>query len=507
MGREANIRSIRALEKQIKEGDGDIIQLKRARNSLLNISTRVPPEILGKIFIWKLSRSECRSMKGFDGLQKGSYNFILVCHHWFEVASHTPELWSFWGNTLQDWKKRHTRSGVAPLDLVLLGRQSFVSFDGPLQDAVRSRVMQGTIRQVHLDSVDNATVARIISLLTPDNEGSQNENIESIILRHNNFFSVDCSTFFTRSRLSKLRFLYLEGDSRIITASQLFPILASNPNLRELRLSYKTLPNDTEESALQVSLPNLKRLYLEGKFRHLFGLLHRLVLPGALDDMYLSTRDSTLEDITQTLVPYMRDYFRRDARFRDRLDVSYISALCSGSIVVSGLGPQTTEPTRTELRVILPHPLPPDVQEQLFVDLVALTPREHVVSFSADYELNPLEELFSAMPGLETLSLGNVELSEGFLQPNPDGPRANTKLLPSLRSLHLFLSEYVDLGDGDWGHLATYLAHQTSEGQLISLEVSNAPHIPPEVEDKIRGLVEEFTCYHILEAGGGWSPS
>ena len=44
--------SVRDLEKQIEEGTGDLIQLKRTRNSLLNISTRVPPEILGAIFSW-----------------------------------------------------------------------------------------------------------------------------------------------------------------------------------------------------------------------------------------------------------------------------------------------------------------------------------------------------------------------------------------------------------------------------------------------------------------------
>ena len=154
MGREADVHLIGALEKQIEEGSGDIIKLKRTRNSVLNISTRVPPEILGYIFAWSLARNA-----GFDRLRKGSYNFLLVCHHWFEIASRTPELWVFWGNTLGDWKKRYHRSGAAPLDLVLdedrLDRDEWdinVIFDGPLQDAVRDHVMQDTIRQVHLRS-------------------------------------------------------------------------------------------------------------------------------------------------------------------------------------------------------------------------------------------------------------------------------------------------------------------------------------------------------------------
>ena len=112
MGPEINIDSIRALERQIEEGTGDIIRLKRTRNSLLNISTRIPPEIIGHIFCWNAIPKEV-----FGGLRKGSYNFLLVCHHWFEVACSTPELWNFLGNTLEQWSQRYQGSGSAPSTL------------------------------------------------------------------------------------------------------------------------------------------------------------------------------------------------------------------------------------------------------------------------------------------------------------------------------------------------------------------------------------------------------
>lgn len=163
MGPEINIDSILALERQIEEGTGDVIRLKRTRNSLLNISIRVPPEILGYIFLRNVT-----PVDRFGGLQRGSYNFLLVCHHWFEVASCTPALWSFWGNTLRQWSRRYQHSGTAPLDLVLspysnMYGEKDIPFDGPLRDALRDRAARDSIRFLHLSSRNTSLLHSIIS--------------------------------------------------------------------------------------------------------------------------------------------------------------------------------------------------------------------------------------------------------------------------------------------------------------------------------------------------------
>ena len=528
MGREANNHSIRALEKQIEEGKGDIIQLKRTRNSLLNISTLVPPEILGDVFAWSLVREAGSSLgfeSDFDGLQRGSYSFLLVCHHWFEVASRTPELWSFWGNTLQNWKNQHHRSGDAPLDLVLDGSRCDpdVSFNESLRGAVRGHVMQDAIRQVHLTSDKGATLTPIISSLTPD-DGARNENIESIVWRNRGHPSVDVSDFFAQSRLLKLRQLKLHGDFRIswdrlasqtmrlttlllkitdfpstspITTSQLFSILASNPNLQKLSLSDLALPIDTDGSTPPVPLRDLEALFLTGNFRHVFGLLRQLILPDMLDHLYLTGLDSAVEDLLQILGPYMRDRFRRDPRFQDKLEITFFSTPDCISVSVDAMWPHATvmerDPPFAVFVMEFNHVPPPDVLEQLFIGLTIFLPHEYAVSFSADLHVKPPEELFSMMPNVETLDLSGLELSKGFLQPNPDGPRANTKLLPSLRSLCL---HDITLDGDDWSHLTTYLAHQTSDGRAILLEIGGCcPHMCPDVVEEVEALVEDFDCY------------
>ena len=534
MGRETNIHSIQALERRIEEGNGNIIAHKRARNSLLNISICTPAEVLGCIFVWSLvqkARSPAYS-RDFGGLQKGTYNFLLVCHRWFEVASRTPELWGFWGNTLQDWKKRHHRFSATPLDLVLYGdisdpRAPFdphTPFDKSLHDAVRTRVARNTIRRVHLISGHGGTLTSIISSLTPNDEGGQNDNIKSIILGAWGITSVDVSNFFARSRLSGLRFLELCGKIQIsswdhlafqttllttlslkintpppaptITGSQLSSILTKNPNLQELTLSGVALPNVNDGSMPKIPLRNLKMLTLAGDFRHLFELLRQLVLPETLDRMNLSGSNSTAEDISQTLAPYIRDYFRRDARFQDKLEVFTSSSPDSISISAEIVCVDPIEGEQVSphigFDVFLTNRPPPDVLKQLFTELMALLPQERVVLFNAGPDLELLEEPFIAMPNIEIMTITNVELSKGFLQPNPDGPHANTKLLPSLEVLCL---QAVMLNDDRWSNLVAFLTHQSLDGQPISLEmVGEFPHMSPEEMDEIEDLVEDFAC-------------
>jgi len=184
MDKERIIDSILALEKQINESEGHektIIQLKRAGNSLLNVSTLLIPEVLGSIFCWNAIPDG-----KFGGMPKGSYNFLLVCHRWFEVESCTPELWSFWGNTILDLTHRHVRCRTVPLDLVLDGDGGGHKLGDQLRDPLRDLAVHDAMRKVHLseDFGGQATLDSVISSIVVEGEEAWLNSVESFIVRN-----------------------------------------------------------------------------------------------------------------------------------------------------------------------------------------------------------------------------------------------------------------------------------------------------------------------------------
>ena len=48
-------------------------------------------------------------------IAEGHYDFLLVCYHRFEVASHTPKLLGC-KSTLKEWSRWYERSGTAPVE-------------------------------------------------------------------------------------------------------------------------------------------------------------------------------------------------------------------------------------------------------------------------------------------------------------------------------------------------------------------------------------------------------
>ena len=512
MNRELNIEPILALDKQIA-------QLQRTRNSLLNVA-RIPPEILGRIFRFAIIVKT--GDPDFAGIQHASYKFLLVCHHWHEVALRTPELWCSWGDSLKDWKWWHSRSGTSVLDLALnaFGYPHGI-LNGTLQAALRDRATRDAIRKVHLKCWEGMLLDPILSSLTPENNIIRPSSIKSIKLAGH----ANPSNFFARHFFPKLQDLSLSGcpdfalgplkscttalvnlslSNSIPTCistpstSQIISILAANPNLRTLKLKLEVLDNDSKRgSGVPVPLHHLEEFSLEGRAADILPILDRLELRGAVNQAHLDLSDCTLEETRKLVGPYLRDHLQRDPRFGDGLGISlrstpnYIS-ICVAVVGIGYHGPEQLpqrDPPRARFRLFLNQHAPPEEMTKMFIDTFAPPPRGRVTYFET--RALDIEEILAVMPNIEFLHLTGVNVSDGFLQLKPDGPNTNKiRLLPSLRRLYL---EDMTAVNGDWGHLIRYLASKTFDSQTVSLSVfGEEVHICSEAVRQLEELVEEF---------------
>ena len=503
------------MDEQIKDHERIIIKLKRARNALLGIST-LPPEVLGDIFRRNVSLEEL-----FGGLEEGSRNFLLVCHHWFEVALRTPEVWSFWGNTPKHWARWYRRSQTAPLDLVLGGVDyDDGSFDATLRDALRDRAARDTIRRVHLWSGDAEFLSSIISPLAAACDGVRSNSVESFILSNDGDTPVDVSDFFAHYTFPKLQRLLLDDckvaswdfltsrtavlttlilnfshPSPTPTTSQLLSILASNPTLRIVTLSSFAVPDDGGgESSFRVPLHHLKGLELAGTPRNVIKLLHRLDHPRNMDDLNITLSDCPIAGISQIIGPYLRDYLRRRGRSQGGLGL--LVSLSGRRVTLNvgdadGIDLSTPAWKQMATFVGITMELDQTPKELLYkgvLDLIAHVPQDEIVYFRTWSDPLAMDDLFTRLPNLKALHTVNTPLLAVFPESNLDG---DEKIFPSLR--HVFLEQLV-VSDGDWTPLMGFLARLrvSSGNQLDSLTVVDSPHMCPEVMRRIRGMVQEF---------------
>jgi hypothetical protein len=216
-----------------------------------------------------------------------------------------------------------------------------------------------------------------------------------------------------------------------------------------------------------------------------------------MDHGEISLDNCTPQEVLEVIGPYIRDYLRRDARFIDRLGmyVSCTSRSITFRTSVVGVGyngpnrPSEHDPPYGRFRVEVSQPSTYDAVEKLCFKVLAILPQESIAGFET--RLPVTEEIVVAMPNLETLYLHYPEISDGFLLPDPNGPNVGKKLLPSLRRLYL---EDVEVEDDNWDPLVTYLAHQTSGGQAISLKIFGYwVHICSKVIKRIECLVDELS--------------
>lgn len=491
-----------------------MIELKRRQNSLLNVS-RLPPEILGRIF------QEVFTPNGFD---KRPVNFLLVCHYWYEVALHTPEIWSFWGNTLEEWTRRHLQYPETPLDLVLDEGKSDeepLDLDASVENALRKRASRDTIRLVHLRTDDSDLLESILYALTGDKEEIRYSSVESFILQDEGDAVVDASDFFAHGRFPQLRHLdltncaisswdHLVSQTRFLTTlvlhltfpsptpttPQLLSLLTSNPVLQRLALTSSSVPNDRDKGPSQVPLPYLKELELAGKCKDVSMLLNRLDHPGVMDYLGLTLSHRAAGDISEIAGGYLREYLRRRGTSQDGLGLYF----ASGDVITFHIGNAGVLPRSTPLSQEMVsfvtididnvHMPPDESPEETILTLMESTPLEEVTYLrTRGRPPAAMGKVYDLLPNLRMLHSEGIRLSSVFPEPTRSGEDRYPS--PSLR--HVFLSRIMT--GGDWTPLTTFLGwsfRTSSEKRLDSLEIVSTTRMSPEVQEDIKISVHEF---------------
>jgi len=513
---ETNLNSIRALEKRIEEHERAIIQLKRTRNSLLNVSTLLPPEILGTIFRWNATPDG-----GFAGVSRGAYNFLLVCHHWFEVASRTPELWSFWGSSVHDWSHRHRRCGNGPLDLVLEGFAGR-GLDDELRNALQDRSTRDTIRRIHLRTTSGELINAIITSLSRVTKGEEIRSIgvERFVVQNTGRPVVDVSTFFSQHRLPKLQCLRLSGckisswgllkpQTTVLTTleltdidlspaptlSQMLSILSSSPQLQRLVLSYGLIPDivDGDRPPSHAPLRHLKQFRFNGGSRYAFRLLSRLELPDKMDNLNMYLFECSPLDLSQTAGPYFGDFVRRRGIPGGGLGLSVDLGYRAFSIAAGDVckGNDTAEVDWfADVSGAMRVGMKDSEAEGLCLSFIARIPREQGIDLQTSPPTIFSEDLCVETCDVTYLRLIGANLSTWFIEPDARGPHTFKELLRSPDHIEMI---QPTLGRAGWGPLTDFLIHRAAVGNRISsLKLVDYPRMPPEVVESIKRAVTIF---------------
>ena len=488
LGGEINIKSILALEEQIREYETAIVKLKRARNSLLNVS-KLPPEVLGDIFRWNVTLKD-----DFGGLGKESHDFLLVCHHWFEVASSTPEIWSFWGNTPNDWARWSHRSGTAPLDLVLDANSVDGPFGSTQLDILRDRADRNAIRRIHLKATDSELLSSVVKSLTTGSGVLRPSSVESLVLRNESNELLEISDFFAYNRFPKLQRLELFNcrhsswdliTSQIVTLvtleldlysieptptiPQVLSVLTSNPTLRKVSLFGHVNPDGGGGNPFpRAELCHLKELELGGDPQDVFGVLSRLDYPRQMENLDVTVYECATEDISQIVGPQVRDYLQHCGRSQSRLGLSLSSGYDIELRVgdVDGIDFSVPAPGRvnTFMNVTINSNQAPSEGrlEKATLDLIAHVPLEEVVYFRVRGRLVAVADIFAQLLNLRGLHFERAPPPIVFPMANPGG---EGEIFPSLQ--YIFLDRVVVSGSDGWEPLITFLLWRAGSGRRL----------------------------------------
>lgn len=534
---EANAHTIQSLEAQIQHHGKETIRLKRLRNSLLNVSVCLAPEILGYIFWWRVISGVSASGK----ISGNTFNFLLVCRYWFDVAVSTPSLWAFWGTSLRECVVFHRYSGAVPLYLNLLD----VNSDREIRDArgvLEDLSVQRRILHLHIHAPSGALAKILFFMSTPHPE--VDSQIESLILMVEGPWSnehpeglPDITNFLNANSFPELRLVRLRGcslrwESLILRTSglthlfihaaerskrptvlELASLFARNSALEEIDLSLEVvlIPDGSWPSvSISILLPHLRRLVVHGNATGYAQLLNLLRFSNKLKhvkaDLLL---DGIVVDVAAALTPFLPNLFL--ASPPSNLAIHIVYALVGLSINVSRSGERGDAEDFLMLRIssldmgfweVAPT-LPEEVARRLpTANVTSLSIRRYSPMFRQDFRR--LFQMVSAVQEFRATDSAIGDVVQVLASPPSTGDGGDATPLPYLHTIRL-----KDINFASTSHvglpisLGQLLEQRHRDGLPLSkLSMTYCPHISSDVCSGFARYLKDHLCWDHYEAAG-----
>ena len=226
---------IESLQKQINSQFRDIDRLRYAQNLHAAVSN-LPTELLAEVFLHII---ESGLRDGDARFAADTFNFLLVCRRWNEVAVGFPHLWGWWvPGAVEAWPLFRSRSKNTPLPLTWKFQLSASARDILMDPEIPRRVRQlnfsGTSEQLTqffgaFDSSPASNVSFIRLKVSPYDDREPKEHLARFLsssfpklsqLDLKNFLPAYSSPIFTTSNLASLKLSLPDGKKNPFILSQ-----------------------------------------------------------------------------------------------------------------------------------------------------------------------------------------------------------------------------------------------------------------------------------------------
>lgn len=337
----------------------EAITASRLKNSQLPIS-RLPPEILGDIFIQNIFECSTDFIYRLDPRSPTNcVHVISVCYYWREVALNHPQFWGFWSKLGSRWFKSYaSRCEVGPLH-IRVTRSSRAALENwetvfPAQNYLER------IRELHIQDIA-LSLNRMLKQF--DREGKYSSQLRSLMIYSTagdipaippsltshefpylwRFDLLQCDFDWNCRMLdtSQLRILSVRNELTVgatrPTAARLIAVLQCQQRLEKLTLTGLALPTslNTVSKVPEIDLPRLSHLELTGTSAFCLSLTSCLRFPRNTSFVSLQIRLKGLPAYTNEVLPFLRSYYGvRTSEIQDAPTITDLYALFSSTEIV-----------------------------------------------------------------------------------------------------------------------------------------------------------------------------